>query len=100
MKKVIVANDGTQTLAMTIVVDQGVDLDKAARAACREYCLTEDGKNVYSGNCHNFNWGDLDLYVPIEICKKHGFHIIESHNAEYRDLNEQLVDETDIFPEE
>lgn len=100
MKKVIIASDGEQSLALTIHVDPHVELETAIKNACQEYCMTEEGKKVYSGNCHCFNWGDLDLYVPVDLCKKHGFYIVESHNAEFRDLNEQLVAESDIFQEE
>ena len=77
------------------------DIVAAAKAAAKDFCLSENGKKVYSGNCHSFNWGDLVTYVLNEYCEKHGFKIIHStHEDEVRDFNEQLVIESEIFPEE
>lgn len=106
MRKTIIATefyDGEfhATAVACNVPDHNFDIISAAKAAAKEYCLTTDGKTVYSGNCHTFNWGDLVTYVPNEICEKHGFTIIpDDCITEIRDFNEQLVMETEIFPEE
>lgn len=82
------------------VKDENLDIEKAARDACKEYCLTEEGKQVYEGNCNNFNWGDFDIYVPDKICEKHGFKKVFLNMAGEFNFDEQFVDENDIFLEE
>lgn len=80
-------------------VEDSVDFMDAVKKASREYCLTPDGKKTYSGNCHNFNWGDFDAYVPDEICQKFGIRKVSSMSTVIDvDFNEQLVNEEDIFP--
>lgn len=37
------------------------DLEGAVMAACKEYCLTEEGKSEYEGNCNNFTGAILIL---------------------------------------
>lgn len=77
------------------------DVIDAIRKASTEYCQTEEGRKVYSGNCHNFNIGDFDAYVTNELCQKYGIQKVESNTASYfMDFNEQLVNETDILEEE
>ena len=103
MKRVtrVFSNDSQEALVLTFMTEEdNINLEEAIKNACKEYCRTEEGKKVYSGNCHSFNWGDLDLYVPAAICRKHGFYIVQSYNAVSGDFNEQLVTESDIFPEE
>lgn len=83
------------------VSSESFDIVAAAKAAAKEYCLTEEGKRIYEGNCNCFNWGDFDAYVPQDICRRHGFAKIESPIPdELVDFDEQLVDECDIFPVE
>ena len=90
-----------KTTIITLDIDEGIDVKEAVKAACTEYCQTEDGKLILEGNGNVFNWGDLTTYVPNSICGKHGFRIIDLfvHEDEI-DFNEQLVDESDIFSEE
>lgn len=77
------------------------DLLKAVKAAAKDFCLSNEGKNIYSGNCHAFNWGDLVTYIDDDCCKKYGFHIIHRDSVdEVRDANEQLVIESEIFPDD
>lgn len=78
------------------------DVLNAIKAAATEYCQTEAGKKTYDDNCRNFNIGDLDTYVPDEICLKHGILLLKSdYNCEiHMDFNTQLVIKSDIFPEE
>lgn len=60
-------------------------------------------KKTYDDNCRNFNIEDLIAYVPTEILIKHGilpqFRFIPTDTMNI-DFNEQLVEESDIFPEE
>lgn len=97
--------DGFNVRTLTLVFEVpsvNFDLNAAVRAAATEYCQTEKGRNTYLfTNCHNFNWGDFDLYVPEAICKKHGFRKLDAYIAEeFTDFNEQLVNEDDILEEE
>lgn len=74
-----------------------IDIIEAVKAACLEYCKTEEGKDTYRHNCDNFNWGDFLLCVPDEICAKHGFTKEEHSDVVEVDYNEQLVDSSDIL---
>lgn len=85
------------------VPDNNFDLISAMKAAAKDFCLSETGKKVYSSmlNCHCFNWGDFDIYVTEEYQRKYGFRVINTGvSEETRDYNEQLVSESDIFPED
>lgn len=90
----------TRNMVMVMKAADGVDIKEAATAACTEYCKTEEGKATYEGNCCCFNWGDLDTYVPNDICRKYGFEKVDSNVVEEFAFDEQLVNEFDIFPEE
>ena len=96
--------DGLNIRVLTLnfeVPNEAFDIVAAVKAAAKEYCLTEEGKKAYEGNCNCFNWGDFDAHVPQDICRKHGFAKIESlTNDLLVDFDEQLVNEYDIFPEE
>lgn len=105
MIKLIVATEAvgleTTNLVMALdVFDENISIEQAVMAACKEYCLTEEGKRTYECNCNSFNWGDFDSYVPNEICEKYGFKKLQSIIAEEFAFDQQLVDESDIFPEE
>lgn len=99
-------NMGTRTTAFTIGVDSTWSDDQIMSALhdiAKEYCHTDEGKKTYDGNCRNFNIGDLIAYVPTEIFIEHGifpqFRFIPTDTMRI-DFNEQLVEESDIFPEE
>lgn len=77
-----------------------VNIDESIKLACTEYCLTDEGKRTYIRNCRSFNYGDFAIYVPNDICRKYGILKINDYPGELRDADEQLVNETDIFPEE
>lgn len=104
MRKMIIATEqdfpNCRNIVIILDVQQGVDVEKAVKDACTEYCLTEKGRKVYEGNCDCFNWGDFDTYVPNDICKKYGFEKIDyAYDIEEYKFNQQLVDETDIYTE-
>ena len=101
LKSIIaISRDGTdlQTVMFQFEVpDENFDLMSAIRNAAKDYCNTEDGRDRYEYNNHCFNWGDFDLYVPDEICKKHGFSKIRvSDGDEIVDFDEELVDLAEI----
>lgn len=98
-QQIYVATEETN-LVMTMNIADGVNINTAVRLASKEYCMTEKGKTEYENNCHSFNWGDFDLLVPREICRKYGFVKTNSDVANVFDFNEQLVNEDDIFSEE
>ena len=79
----------------------GIDIEQAVRKAALDFCKTEEGKRVYIGNCHNFNWGDFYTYVNNDFCRPYGF-IASSCDIRQIDVNfnEELVSEVDILDEE
>ena len=105
MLKIIVATEayGLDVTNLVMVLDvnsEDINIEQAVLDACKEYCLTNEGKRTFEGNCNCFNWGDFDTYVPNEICEKYGFRKVESNVAEEFNFDQQLVDEYEIFPEE
>lgn len=106
MIKTIIAVDAAEwknMQALTLyfeVPSEDFDLHAAIRDAAKDFCSTETGKQVYSGNRHSFNWGDFAAYIGNEICQKYGFKILESCiSEEITNFNHELVDEEDVFPE-
>lgn len=75
---------------------------QAITAAVKAFCQTEDGRKIYKGNCNNFNWGDLDAYLPEAILNKYGLYKSYDTSKDILevDFNEQLISETDVFEEE
>lgn len=105
MMKIIVATeaDGLDTRTFVLGLDifnENINIEQAVKDACKEYCMTEDGKKTYEGNCNSFNWGDLDAHVPDEICERHGFKKLWLDIAGEFNFDQQLVDEDEIFPYE
>lgn len=83
------------------VPTENFDLISAMKAAAKDFCMSDEGKRIYSGNGHCFNWGDFDIYITKDYQTKHGFRVIDSVSETIiRDFNEQLVAEEDIFPKE
>ena len=83
------------------LTEKGVNIEEAIRNAASAFCKTKEGRNIYSGNCHCFNWGDFDIYVPNEFCEQFGFIKCQSRGTEIHvDFNEELVLESEIFEEE
>lgn len=77
------------------------DVKKAMRLACTKYCKTEEGKKVFIGNCHCFNYGDFLTYVPNTICMKYGIKKEEFITSSgLVNFDELLVDESEICEEE
>lgn len=97
---------GNCATAFDITVDSSWSEEQVMSALhdiAKEYCLTQDGRKTYESNCNCFNIGDLTLYVPTEMFVKHGIFPKFRTNptdAISIDFNEQLVEESDIFPEE
>ena len=82
-----------------MLVKDKSDFKRAVMAACKEYCLTEEGKKVYERNLNNFNWGEFDTYVPNDICEKYGIRKVQSNVSGEFIFDQQLVSEDEIFPE-
>lgn len=108
-QKIFIASemDGLDVINLVMVMEvdeerikSPCDFAQAVRNACKEYCLTDEGRRVYEGNCNCFNWGDFDTYVPNAICEKYGIRKTLTTVSEQFYFDEQLVDEEDIFPEE
>lgn len=75
------------------------DLVNAIIAASVEYCQTEEGRKIYLGNAHSFTFEDFSIYVPQEICEKHGFRIVRDNSEKEITIDGRmtLVDESDIL---
>lgn len=73
------------------------DVKEAISKASVEFCQTEEGRKVFSNNNNSFNYGDFDIYVPNEICKKYGIEKVDFICSFMEtDFNEELVDEADL----
>lgn len=105
MLKTIVAieRDGLDVRVLALnfdVPNAEFDLKAAVKAACTEYCKTEEGRATYEYNCDSFNWADFAMSVPAALCEKHGFQMLQSDVAdEDVDWDEELVDANDIYDE-
>ena len=102
IRTIIARGDDERVLTLNFEVpSRDFDLKAAIKAAAREYCLTEEGKIVYSYNGYCFNWADFEAEIPGYICRKYGFRLVPATMAdEIVDLHEQLVDESEIYPED
>lgn len=98
--------DGLKTIDLNIILKTKPDMSnedvfKAIEAASLEYCLTEQGKKTYIGNCCCFNYGDFDIHVTNDICVRHGIIRIDHQYHVIKDyLDTTLVFENDVLPEE
>lgn len=101
---VAVEHDGVEVRVLALnfeVPSASFDLKTAVKAACTEYCKTEQGLATYRYNCSSFNWADFAMSVPNEICEKYGFKLLQSEvSDEDVDWDEELVDPNDIPHEE
>lgn len=97
MTQVIILKDQDgMDIALTALLleteDNTTDMRASVKSACEEYLSTPEGRETYEHNCRNFNWGDFILYVPNEICRKHGFTKIDTFTQDGEiDYNEQLA---------
>lgn len=100
---IVLERDGLDVRAISIRLDtklSGAELRRAVVKACTEYVQTDEGKKVYGYNCGSFNWADMAVNVPNEICSKYGFTKCEDETADMVvDWDEHLVNDDDI-PEE
>lgn len=85
-------------LMQFLVASKHFDLRAAIIAACTEFCNADEGMEIYTSNCCCFNWGDFDLYVPEDICRRHGFVKVNSHNTiEHAFFDEHLVIDEQVY---
>lgn len=100
-----VERDGMDVRVLTITLeipDSTFDTAAAVKAACTDYCTTEEGLRIYEGNCGCFNWGDFVCYVPNEICEKYGFskHTNDIVSDLEVDWDEHLVNDDHLTSDE
>ena len=103
--KLVVASESDgfhiRNVPILLKVANGIDAMSAIQKACKEYCLTEEGKQTFASNCNCFNYGDFDAYVPNSICQKYGIEKVDDIiSTKSVNFDAQLVDESEIFPEE
>lgn len=78
-------NGPADKLALGIVVKTVVpdsDPISAIKAAAQEYCETPEGKTFLANSLGDFNYGDFVEANPEELCKKHGFYIVDTFTTE------------------
>lgn len=86
IQKTIVAADLDNDIAIVITVeipDEDFDVMGAIQDASVEYVNTPVGNEVLNDNGGYFNWGDVVNNLPDDICKKHGFEIVNVMDADY-----------------
>ena len=79
-------------------------LKDLARLAAKKYAMTEEGAASYSGNCGNFNWGDLvdsaNSEVFKHICDGLGLRITWLETTASKELwidhDEELMDNIQV----
>ena len=80
-----------------LVARENFDLKQAIIHACTDYC-NAGGMDIYLANCCCFNWGDFDLHVPEDICRRHGFIKVSTEDTiEIAYFNELLVRDGEIL---
>lgn len=110
-RKVTIVATSQEGIVSTCVINYMVDNDRlpsmddvkdAIHKAVRDYCRTKEGKEIYEGNRNSFNWGDLIICVPSSILEAHGLYQVEDNPCDVMevDFDEQLVEESEIFPED
>lgn len=67
-------NDGLFSIYYLLDIKSEKNIEKSALAALREYAATEDETIVFEEKTF-LNFSDL-IFVPHEICEKHGFHVV------------------------
>lgn len=83
-----------------LVARENFDPKQAIINACTDFCNTA-GSEIYLANCCCFNWGDFDLHVPEEICRRHGFIKVSAQNTtEITYYNDHLVRDDEILSSE
>lgn len=75
---------------MTLAFDipsQNFDLHTAILETVKDYLSTDEGKQVWTYNCHNFNWADFAMHINSACCERHGFSLIGSEQYSDRIVN-------------
>ena len=97
---VAIERDGFKVRTLTIVCEvpsKDFDLISAAKKAATDFCKTNEGREVYIGNCDCFNWADFEVYVPNSFCEIHGFRKVDSVLSDNEVVwDEQIVDESEL----
>lgn len=99
---IVERNNGGEKITFSmrfLCLKKDIDLYKAIQDAVCEYLHTPDGQKLYEYSCHEYNWLDLAANpIPEEICRKHGFLIIDKNVPEDvvmadDDLSENMYDD-------
>lgn len=96
-----VEHDGLDERILTLafdIPDAGFDLMTAVRAAVMDFLRTDEGKEVWDYNNHNFNWADFEMHISEELCRAHGFEKCSSdlYADEIVNWDEALADESKL----
>lgn len=77
-----VRRDGTDTevYSSTFLVESSADTEELKndkllcliRGAVNDFLNTEDGQAALEDTCGDFNWGDIDMYIPSEFLARYG----------------------------
>ena len=83
---------------ISVKIADCVNFEDAVREACKEFCRTPKGKQIYQDDCNFFGWKQFQMHVPNEICEKYGIRKIDSNiaNEDFRS-DQLLVEESDVF---
>lgn len=66
-------------------VPTGIDVNSGdawlsyIRSVIRAFLETDEGKGAQQDTCEDFNWGDLDSYIPAEFFLKYGITIPQAN---------------------
>lgn len=95
---ILTDRDGLDARTFAMFVRTELDtksLNKAIKAASREYLNTDAGRKLWKENCESFSYKDFMAHIPSDICVKHGF-IVSSYvhgdfSLVYDDYNTTLA---------
>lgn len=72
--------DGLDVTLHSIHIRTSLTMDKlipAIKAASQDFLNTVEGEQIWEYNCHNFNYGDFEMYVSNTFCIPHGFYRLD-----------------------
>ena len=87
-------NDGNETniYVSTYKIAKHVeDAEQAFRNAINEFLATDKGAIAIKDTYNDFNWGDVDIYIPEEILNKHGIYSTQCEDAINLEVNHDEI---------
>ena len=82
-------NESFFSINYVIDIKSEKNIEKSVRAALCEYAATENETIVFEEKTF-LNFSDL-IFVPHEICEKHGFHVVSFSYSDYCVLDDTVV---------